>query len=310
MKQGKCTACISKEKPTILGAVILTIQTMLPRASFVAVLLGLNLVVHAQERTPAESAKQLVSEVISNELHDSGCDSWQYRSFRVSGSQNVVREQVETPDGPLFRLIEDHGNPLDSVERKREDLRLEELVRKPGAMARVRQEHLQDEERMRRVIEMLPQAFLFEYDGPNEGDQIRLSFRPNPVFTPASYEARIVHALGGTLVVNQRLKRLIDMNGRLLDRVDFGYSILGHVEKGGTFEIRREQVSEVDWKTSLVDVHILGKVLLFKNVAKDQRESRSDFRPVPHDISVAEAKELLDKASNAPMVARLGNGGG
>jgi hypothetical protein len=197
MKQGKYTACISKGKPTIPGAVILTIQTMLPRASFVAVLLGLNLIVHAQERTPAESAQQLVSEVISNELHDSGCDSfWQYRSFRVSGSQSVVREQVETPDGPLFRLIEDHGNPLDSVGRKREDLRLQELVQKPDAMARVRQEHLQDEERMRRVIEMLPQAFLFEYDGPNEGDQIRLSFRPNPVFTPASYEARVVHAFG------------------------------------------------------------------------------------------------------------------
>jgi hypothetical protein len=283
---------------------------MFPRAYFVIALLGLNLVVHAQNQTPAKSAQQLVSEVIHNELNDRGCDSfWQYRSIRVSGSQNVVREQVETPDGPLFRLIEDHGNPLDSAERRREDLRLEELVEKPGAMARIRHDHLQDDERMRRVMEILPQAFLFEYDGPSEGDQIRLSFRPNPAFTPAGYEARVVHALGGTLLVNQRLKRLIDMDGHLLARVDFGYSILGHVEKGGTFEIRREQVSEAHWKTSLVDIHIQGKVLLFKDVAKDQRESRSDFRPVPHDISVAAAKELLDQTASAPMVARLGNGG-
>jgi hypothetical protein len=300
-----------KKKTTIPCAGILTIRTMLPRASFVVALLGLNLVVQAQDRTPAKSAQQLVVEVIYNELNDRGCDSfWQYRSFRVSGSQNVVREQVETPDGPLFRLIEDHGNPLGSAERRHEDLRIEELVQKPGAMERVRQEHLQDDERMRKVIEMLPQAFLFEYDGSNEGDQIRLSFRPNPAFTPVGYEARVVHALGGTLVVNQRLMRLVDMNGRLLDRVDFGYSILGHVEKGGTFEIRREQVSEVHWKTSLVEVHIQGKALLFKNVTEDQRESRSEFRPVPHDISVAEAKELLDQAASPAMVARLGNGGG
>jgi hypothetical protein len=159
------------------------------------------------------------------------------------------------------------------------------------------------------VIELLPRAFLFEYTGPSEGVQVRLSFRPNPAFTPASYEARIVHALGGTLVVNQRLKRLIEIDGQLIERVDFGYGLLGHVEKGGTFEIRREQVSETHWKTNLVEVHIQGKVLLFKNVTKDQRESRSDFRPVPQDISLAEAKVLLDQAANTRQEALLGSGG-
>ena len=204
--------------------------------------------------------------------------------------------------------MKDHGNPLDAGDRRREDLRLEELVQKPGAMAHVRQEHLKDEARMRRVIELLPRAFLFEYAGPSEGDQVHLSFRPNPAFTPAGYEARIMHALGGTLLVNQRLKRLIEMDGRLIERVDFGYGILGHVEKGGTFEIRREQVSEAHWKTDLVEVHIQGKVLLFKNVTKDQRESRSDFRPVPQNISLAEAKVLLDQAANTRQEALLGSG--
>ena len=86
------------------------------------------------------------------------------------------REQVETSDGPIFRLVKDHGNPLDAGDRRREDLRLEELVQKPGAMAHVRQEHLKDEARMRRVIELLPRAFLFEYAGPSEGDQVHLPF--------------------------------------------------------------------------------------------------------------------------------------
>jgi hypothetical protein len=270
---------------------------MHPSASFVVALLGFGLLAPAQDRMPVQPAQQLVADVIYNELNDRGCDSfWQYGILRVSGSQNVDREQVETSDGPIFRLVKDHGNPLDAGERRREDQRLEELVQSPGAMAHVRQEHLKDEARMRKVIELLPQAFLFEYTGPSEGVQVRLSFRPNPAFAPASYETRIVHALGGTLVVNQRLKRLIEMNGRLMERVDFGYGILGHVEKGGTFEIRREQVSEAHWKTNLVEVHIQGKVLLFKNVTKDQRESRSDFRPVPQDISLAEAKALLDQA--------------
>jgi hypothetical protein len=91
--------------------------------------------------------------------------------------------------------------------------------------------------------------------------------------------------------------------------VDFGYGILGHVEKGGTFEIHREQVSEARWKTDLVEVHIQGKMLLFKNVTKDQREARSDFHPVPHDISVVAAKELLDQVGNHRDEARLAHAG-
>jgi hypothetical protein len=278
---------------------------MHPRASFVVFLpcvltvCACSLLAQTPDRAASEPAQKLVADVIYNELHDRECDSfWEYRSERVSGAQNVVREQVETAEGPIFRVIEDHGNPLDIAERQREEERLRELVERPGAMARVRQEHEQDEERLKKVMEMLPDAFLFEYNGASEGDRVRIAFRPNPAFVPGSYEARVVHALGGTITVNQHLKRMIDMDGRLVERVDFGYGILGHIEKDGTFEIRREQVSETHWKTDLVEVHIQGKVLLFKNVTKDQRESRSDFRPVPHDISVAAAKELLDQAGN------------
>ena len=279
---------------------------MHPRASFVVALFGLSLVVQAQDRTPTQTPQQLVADVMYNELHDRQCDSyWQYRTIRVSGSQNVVREQVETSDGPIYRVIEDHNRPLDDEEREREDQRLEDLVTNPGAMTRVQQDHLKDEERMKKVIEMLPEAFLYEYQGPVRGDDVRLSFRPNPAFVPATYEARIVHALGGTLVVNQRLKRMIDMKGQMLERVDFGYGFLGHIDKGGTFEIRREQVSDTHWKTSLVEVHIQGRVLLFHNVTKDQREARTDFRPVPHDISLTAAKELLDEAAAGRTEARL-----
>ena len=279
---------------------------MHPRASFVLALFGLSLVAQAQDRTPTQTPQQLVTDVMYNELHDRQCDSyWQYRSIRVSGSQKVVREQVETSDGPIYRVIEDHNRPLDPEERKREDQRLEGLVTTPGAMTRVQQDHLKDEERMKKVIEMLPEAFLYEYQGPVRGDDVRLSFRPNPAFVPTTYEARIVHALGGTLVVNQRLKRMIDMNGEMLERVDFGYGFLGYIDKGGTFEIRREQVSDTHWKTSLVEVHIQGRVLLFHNVTKDQREARTDFRPVPHDISLTAAKELLDEAAAGRTEARL-----
>ncbi|HZD49613.1 MAG TPA: hypothetical protein VE178_12805 [Silvibacterium sp.] len=288
---------------------------MHPRASFVVALFGLGLLsgqAHTQITTPAQTqapvqtAQQLVADVMYNELRDRECDSfWQYLSVRVSGSQDIVREQVETSEGPIFRILEDHNRPLDAEQSQKEEQRIQELVTKPGAMTRVEQDHLKDEERMHRVIAMLPQAFLYTYDGPSEGDTVRLSFRPNPAFTAPNYEARVVHALAGTLVVNQRLKRMVAMKGQMLDRVDFGYGLLGYVEKGSSFELQRRQVSETRWKTSLIDVHVQGKVLLLHNVTKDQREVRTDFHPVPQNISLPAAKELLDQAANTQTAVSL-----
>jgi hypothetical protein len=284
---------------------------MHPRASFVVALVGLSLAVakapgQAPTRIPVESPRQLVADVMYNELRDRQCDSfWQYRSVRTSGSQDIVREQVETGQGPIFRILEDHNRPLDAQQRQKEDQRLQELVTKRGAMNSALQDHLKDEERMERIIKMLPDAFLYEYDGPAEGDEVRLNYRPNPAYAPSTYEARVVHALAGTLTVNQRLKRMIDIKGKMLERVDFGYGLLGYVDKGGTFEVRREQVSETRWKTRLVDVHIQGRVFLLHTVAKDQREERTNFRPVPRDISLTAAKQLLDQAADASELVEL-----
>jgi hypothetical protein len=255
---------------------------------------------------PLQSAHDLVRDVVYNELHDRERDShWEYLSECVSSSQNLVREQVETDQGPVFRLLAQDGAPLDEAQREREDARLNEYIHDPGQVAHILHAHEEDEARLGAVMQMLPDAFRFDYDGPPSGDTARIAFRPNPAFVPTGYEARIVHALGGTISVNLRLRRMIEMRGTVLARVDFGYGLLGHVEKGGTFAIHRRQVSAAHWKTDLVDVHIQGKVLMLKTVSKDQREARSDFRPVPGGTTLAAAKEMLNQAAAESVQARL-----
>lgn len=253
-----------------------------------------------------EPARDLVRDVIFNELHDRERDShWEYRSECLSSAENLVREQIETDKGPVFRIVEEDGNPLDPVQRQREDERLNQYVHSPGQVARVQRAHEEDESRLAAVMELLPRAFLFDYEGATTGDLVLIGFRPDPAFNPAGYEARIVHALAGTLVVDPRLKRMIDMHGVLAERVDFGYGLLGHVEKGGSFEIHRRQVSAEHWKTDLVEVHVQGKILMLKTVSKDQREARSDFRPVPDGTTLAEAKAMLSATTDQGTRARL-----
>jgi hypothetical protein len=267
----------------------------------------------AQTASPAaaaggrpQSAHDLVRDMVYNELQDRERDShWEYRSECVSSSQNLVREQVETDQGPIFRVLAQDGTPLGEAQRQREDARLNQYLHDPAQVAHILHAHEEDEARLASVMQMLPEAFLFDYEGPQTADVARIAFRPNPAFVPAGYEARIVHALAGTITVNLRLRRMIEMRGTLIERVDFGYGILGHVEKGGTFTIHRRQVNAAHWKTDLVDVHIQGKVLMLKTVSKDQREARSDFRPVPGGTTLAEARDMLNQAAGENVQARL-----
>jgi len=254
----------------------------------------------------AQSAHDLVRDVIYNELHDRERDShWEYRSECLSTAQNVVREQVETASGPVFRLIEQDGKPLDASQQQRENERLDEYIHDPGQIARVARAHDNDEAQVATILQLAPDAFLFDYEGPPSGNVARIAFRPNPAFVPQTYQARIVHALTGTMIVDLPLKRAIDMSGSVADRVDFGYGLLGHVEKGSSFHIHRHQVSATHWKTDLIETHVKGKVLLVKSLSKDQREARSDFRPVPGDTTLAQAKEMLNQATDQGVQARL-----
>jgi hypothetical protein len=115
----------------------------------------------------------------------------------------------------------------------------------------------------------------------------------------------VVHALTGTVMLDTRLKRMIAMQGTVADRVNFGYGIFGHVEKGGSFSIHRRQVSATHWKTDLVEMHIRGKVLLLKTFSQDQSETRTDFHPVPGGTTLAEAKQMLNEAAGESVQARL-----
>lgn len=260
-------------------------------------------------RAPApaiEPAQQLIRDVVYNELHDRERDShWEYRSECSAAGGTFVREQVETDRGPVFRIVEQNGQPLDPDQRLREDQRLDQYIHDSAQMARTARAHEEDEDRLGAAIALMPQALLFVYEGAPANDIVRLAFRPNPSYTPSGIEARILHALTGTVTVNIRLRRMIEMHGTVTERVDFGYGLLGQVAKGGWFTIHRRPVSAAHWKTDLVDVHFQGKILLLKSIGKVQREARSDFRPVPDSLTPADAVAILSRPGAAAVQAQL-----
>jgi hypothetical protein len=260
--------------------------------------------VAAQQPKPApESAQQLARDVVWNELHDRERDShWEYLSDRSANGQDRVTEQVETTRGPVFRTLELDGSPLTASQQHQEIQRIQDYIHDPSAVARIQRDHQQDEDRLASIMRMLPAAFLYRYLGAPSGDVLKLGFRPNPAFSPSGYEARVVHSLTGTMTVDLRCKRLIDIRGVVSQQLDFGFGLLGHVDQGSTFEVHRVQVSTRHWKTDLVNIDVQGKLLLFKTVAKNEREVRSGFHAVSENLTLVQAGHILSQAAADPAV--------
>jgi hypothetical protein len=212
------------------------------------------------------------------------------RSTRTGGhlwTENIV----ETPDGLLRRLIAEDGKPLSPDRAAQEDRRIAALVRDPSALRADNADRRADEARMAKILDILPKAFLFSADGM-EGSCVRILFRPNPAFTPSSYDERVVHGLGGTILIRMPAERLCSIEGHLLDRVSFGYGLLGHIDKDSHFHVVRVPVTETDWKNAHIDVHVDGKVLVFKSISRDQQATHSGAVPLPPNLSLAEAASL------------------
>jgi hypothetical protein len=244
-------------------------------------------------QSPIESAHDLVKDVVYNELQERRHISlWQYRVDKRVASQTTLEQEVETVAGPVSRVLARQGKPLDPAAQKKETERLNNLLRNPAEQARMKQEQQADEQRLERLVAAMPDAFLYTYDGVADGN-LRLSFRPNPAYNPTTYETRVYHALSGEIWIHPQLKRLVKIDAHVVNQIDFGYGLLGKIEKGGAFQIGREPVNGTRWKTTLLDIHISGRIIFFKTISKDERELRSDFQPVPPNTTVQNAVALL-----------------
>jgi hypothetical protein len=217
------------------------------------------------------------------------------RSARTGG--HLWKENVaETPDGLLRRLIAEDGESLSSDRAAAEDRRIDALVRDPAALRAADADRRADEARMGKILDVTPKAFLFTADGM-QGDCLRIAFRPNPAFTPSTYDERVVHGLAGTILIRMPEGRLCGIEGHLLDRVSFGFGLLGHIEKDSRFRVTRAPVTETDWKNSKIEVHVDGRILLLKSISRDEDAHHSGAEPLPPHLSLAQAAALTRPAS-------------
>ena len=236
------------------------------------------------DRNYTLTASELVGAVAVNELTDrEQLRKWIFTIEKRTGKQTLTELQVETKDGPLFRLMAIDGAGLSPDQRKQDDAGIGRLMKDPRRLQKLKQAQQDDEIRLQKLMTLMPQAFVYDYDGV-EGNLVRIKFRPNPVYVPPTYEARVIHSLAGKILIDSEHKRLVSVAGQLTNRVNFGFGLLGLIDSG-TVEVARMEVGPQLWKTAFINIHFSGRQALFKTVSKDQYERRSDSA----DLSLADA---------------------
>ncbi len=245
--------------------------------------------------------------VVANELADrEKLRKWICMVEKRAGKQTLTEVQVETKEGPLFRLLAIDGTALNSDQRQEDDARIGKLMKDPRPLLKLKQAEDEDELKLQKLLSLMPQAFLFDHDGIEE-NLLRVKFRPNPNYSPTTYEARVIHNLAGTILINSNQTRLAKVSGQLINQVTFGFGLLGRIDSG-TLEFERVEVSPQQWKTAVINIYFSGRAVIFKTVNKDQYERRSDFRALSSDLSLSDARDLLiTRTLPLPQTAQTSN---
>jgi len=241
------------------------------------------------------SANDLARRGITNELRfQDDHSNWMYRLEKEQYGKKQVEEIIETKEGSLSRLLSINDHSLTAKQQEEEDQRVQALMTSQSAKRKL--QRVLDAETLqgRRLFKMLPDAFVFNYAG-GDGNLVRLSFRANPNFRPPSLEARVFHDMEGEMWVDCKQERLAAFNGHLNQDVKFGFGLLGHLDKGGHFEVGQAEVVPGHWDMTSMSVEMTGKALLFKSIGVQKRENRRDFHQVSDDLTLAQAADILNR---------------
>jgi hypothetical protein len=252
----------------------------------------------AQSQPPASiDATALVRRAVQHRLDaERSHHPVRYLIHRTDERHDTTKAIIETVDGEVARLVELDGKPLSAEAERAEQERLDTLSNHPEMQQHRHKSEQKDAERVNRLLALLPDAFLYRLEGmaPCAADQCyRLSFTPNPHFTPPNMEADLLRGVAGEVWIDAAQERLTRLEGHFIADVDFGFGILGKLNKGGTVLLEQSDVGGHDWELTRLTLHVTGKALMVKSLSFQINEEASGFAPVAPGLRYRDAIQLL-----------------
>ena len=252
---------------------------------------------------PVRDPREFVGEVVAKELQAEAHPQarWMYLLHKTNASGSKLTEIVETRQGLVGHLLEINGRPLDQTTQRNEAHRLAQLKSAPGEWKQKLARQERDRKRVMKIVRALPDAFLFTFAGIESGPwggEVRFNFRPNPQYSPDSFDTSILISMSGQLLIARREQRLVRLQGALGSNVSIGLGVVGKLEKGGTLDLRQSRIAPGSWETTKLSIAVTGRAVL-RHIDVSVDETATEFRPISSNLTVAQAIDLLLAQSSA-----------
>ncbi len=238
-----------------------------------------------------DDAQQTVQQAVTNELAKDEADHshWLYFENDQKSEHPVKQWVAETMNGNLRRVVEIDGQTLSPHEQRH---RLDAYLADEGTQTKERKSAQHDDKQATEMLQMLPKAFIWTNEGA-QGSNTVLHFKPDPNFHPPDLEARVFAAMEGDMLVDTRQHRIASLKGKLIRDVKILGGLLGSLDAGGTFDVERRQTGNGVWQITETHIHIQGHALIFHSISEQEDDVKSDFKPLPPDITMQQAKNDL-----------------
>jgi hypothetical protein len=267
-----------------------------------------GLVLRAQTTTDSlpplpKDANQLVKDAIKHQIEADAADHthWRYHIHREDEKGSQDRDVIDTKDGQIARTLLINGQPLTPEQRTADEARMKKLVDDPSERAKRDKRAKDDEDKVAQMFKAIPDAFIFKYEGAEDG-QVRLSFFPNPHYEAPTRELQVFRSMSGKMWIDRAGLRMTRLDGSLFEDVTFGWGLLGRLNKGGAFSVTQNRVADDHWEIVSLDVRMSGHAVVFKTINVKQLQRITGFHRISDTMTISEAYQLLEKG-DAPVSA-------
>src|ERR1041385_3076800 len=252
-------------------------------------------------------ANQFVKDAIKHQLDADAADHthWRYHIHREDEKGSQDRDVIDTKEGQIARTLLINGKPLTPDQRTADEARMKKLVDDPSERAKRDKRAREDEDKVAQMFKAIPDAFIFKYEGAENG-QVSLSFFPNPHYNAPTRELQVFRSMSGKMWIDRAGLRMTRLDGSLFEDVTFGWGLLGRLNKGGAFSVTQNRVADDHWEIVSLDVRMSGHAVVFKTINVKQLQRITDFHRISDSMTISEAYQLLEKG-NAVSAENQGN---
>jgi hypothetical protein len=226
-----------------------------------------------------------------------------YLLRKTSPRLTSTKAIVETGEGDVARLISIDDRPLGQADEQKEEARLDTLASDESLQKHRQQSEDSDMKIVLKLLRMLPDAFTYQYAGTTQGagqgaagEVEKFTFKPNPRFDPPDYETQALKALSGEIWIDPQQERVTRLEGHLLEDTDYGWGLLGKLDKGGWLVVEQADVGASQWRIVHVQMQMTMRILI-KTKIFDTNELMTRYLPVPAGMNYREGILMLKKGS-------------